>query len=102
VADEEVEEEVEVDCWLSGVEFFWLVVVVVAARPWKAFEAIRASAPERATTPVAIQRVVVDIRRRPASRAITARRALGSGAVGPGFITPASLAPRGQLKLSGT
>src|ERR1019366_4186477 len=46
--------------------------------PWKAWEAIRASAPERPTTPTITQRVTAEIRRSPASRAITARRLASS------------------------
>jgi len=65
-ADEAADEGEEEACWLSEVELdgataFW-APFTVAAWPWKAFAAISASAPETATTPVAIQRVVEEIR----------------------------------------
>jgi hypothetical protein len=47
---------------------------VAIVRPWNAFAAISASAPEIPTTPAIIQRVTVEMRCRPASRAIAARR----------------------------
>jgi hypothetical protein len=43
-------------------------------RPWNAFAAISESAPERPTTAAISQRVTVEIRCNPASRAIAARR----------------------------
>ena len=52
----------------------WLAAACVdAAWPWKESAAITASAPDRPTAPAAIQRVALEIRRRPASRARTAR-----------------------------
>ena len=104
-ADEAADEGEEEACWLSEVELdgataFW-APFTVAAWPWKAFAAISASAPETATTPVAIQRVVAEIRRRPASRASTARRAFGSGGGESLAIMPGSFAARLQIQLSG-
>jgi hypothetical protein len=51
----------------------------VAAWPWKALAATTASAPESAAAAATIPRVIAEIRRRPASRARTARRLACSG-----------------------
>jgi hypothetical protein len=56
-------------------------VVLVTVWPWKAFAAISASAPESTTTAAAVQRVTAEIRRSPASRAMTARRVAVSTAL---------------------
>jgi hypothetical protein len=60
--------------------FALLLGVFEMVWPWKALAAISASPPDSATTPAATQRVTAEIRRRPASRAIMARRvAVSSG-----------------------
>jgi hypothetical protein len=57
-----------------------LLGVFEMVRPWKACAAISASAPVSTTTPAVTQRVTAQIRRRPASRALIARRvAVSSG-----------------------
>ncbi len=79
-----------------------LLDVEVAVWPWKAFAAISASAPESATTAAATQRVVAEIRRRPASRRATARcdvRPKGGGSLA---ITVISFPPGVEILLSGT
>lgn len=95
-------DEVDDGFWLCArVELLWLVVAA-AAWPWKAFAAIRASAPDSDATAVATQRVVLEMRRNPASRATTARRARGSMGGGSVAIASASFARGYELDLSQT
>jgi hypothetical protein len=58
----------------DALELAPLLVPLEIVRPWKAFAAISASAPDRPMTAAIIQRVTVEIRCSPASRAIAARR----------------------------
>jgi hypothetical protein len=64
--------------WLAGA----CVAAADAVCPWKESAAITARAPDNPTAPAAIQRVALEIRRRPASRAITARRPAAGSAPG--------------------
>ncbi|HEX4036333.1 MAG TPA: hypothetical protein VHX66_17980 [Solirubrobacteraceae bacterium] len=100
--DEDEDDEADDEFWLcTRVEPLWLVVAA-AALPWKALAATRASAPDSDTTAVATQRVVLDMRRNPASRATTARRAWGSMGGGSVAIASASFARGYELDLSQT
>jgi hypothetical protein len=81
----------------------WLVDACVdaveAVCPWKDPAAITASAPDSATAAAAIQRVALEIRRSPASRASTARRL----AAGPAWSSDIDRIVRAepQIQLSG-